>query len=218
MKPHLGDRRGSSPGRYLRWRFGESDRRPLTRVIPSSPAQTANWSRPLRRRAARTARPARVRIRSRKPCTLARRRLFGWNVRLLTGTPGRSGGCFQIKSGHATRAASRSPDISQGSTAEATWVSLLTVRGILLKVKLNPQHRDFHNVSASDDLGCGKLWFAVGFRGLATRHRVGKPQCIALHTLWMNLWTTSCVCDRYGRTDGDSKQGKTVRRGERIGE
>ncbi len=87
-----------------------------------------------------------------------------------------------------------------------------------MKVKLNPQHRDFHNVSASDDLGCGKLWFAVGFRGLATRHRVGKPQCIALHTLWMNLWTTSCVCDRYGRTDGDSKQGKTVRRGERIGE
>jgi hypothetical protein len=41
--------------------------------------------RPLRRRAARTARPARVRMRSRNPCVLARRRLFGWNVRLLTG-------------------------------------------------------------------------------------------------------------------------------------
>jgi hypothetical protein len=36
------------------------------------------------RRAARTARPARVRIRSRKPWVLARRRLFGWYVRLLT--------------------------------------------------------------------------------------------------------------------------------------
>src|SRR6516162_11175543 len=35
------------------------------------------------------ARPARVRMRSRKPCLLARRRLFGWNVRLLTGAPGR---------------------------------------------------------------------------------------------------------------------------------
>ena len=30
------------------------------------------------------ARPARVRIRSRKPCVFARRRLFGWKVRLLT--------------------------------------------------------------------------------------------------------------------------------------
>src|SRR5450432_134315 len=30
------------------------------------------------------ARPARVRIRNRNPWVLARRRLFGWNVRLLT--------------------------------------------------------------------------------------------------------------------------------------
>lgn len=41
----------------------------------------------MRRRAARMARPARVRIRRRNPCVLARRRLFGWNVRLLTGSP-----------------------------------------------------------------------------------------------------------------------------------
>ena len=40
--------------------------------------------RPLARRAERIARPARVRIRSRKPCFLWRRRLFGWKVRLLT--------------------------------------------------------------------------------------------------------------------------------------
>ena len=51
--------------------------------------QALSWSRPLRLRAARTARPARVRMRSRKPCVFARRRLFGWNVRLLTGAPGR---------------------------------------------------------------------------------------------------------------------------------
>ena len=51
--------------------------------------QALSRSRPLRLRAARTARPARVRIRSRKPCVFARRRLFGWNVRLLTGTPGK---------------------------------------------------------------------------------------------------------------------------------
>ncbi len=39
--------------------------------------QTLTRARPLRRRAASTARPARVRMRSRKPCVFARRRLFG---------------------------------------------------------------------------------------------------------------------------------------------
>ena len=51
--------------------------------------QALSRSRPLCLRAARTARPARVRIRSRKPCVFARRRLFGWNVRLLTEAPGK---------------------------------------------------------------------------------------------------------------------------------
>ena len=47
---------------------------------------TLTLARPFRRRAASTARPALVRIRSRNPCVLARRRLLGWNVRLLTGS------------------------------------------------------------------------------------------------------------------------------------
>ncbi len=52
-------------------------------------AQVARRLRPLRRRPARIARPARVRMRRRKPCVLLRLRLFGWNVRLLTrNTPG----------------------------------------------------------------------------------------------------------------------------------
>jgi hypothetical protein len=50
----------------------------------SGSCQADSSSRPLRRRADRMARPARVRIRSRKPCVLARRRLLGWKVRLLT--------------------------------------------------------------------------------------------------------------------------------------
>jgi hypothetical protein len=49
--------------------------------------QALSRSRPLRRRDAMIARPARVRMRSRKPWTFARRRLFGWNVRLLTRAP-----------------------------------------------------------------------------------------------------------------------------------
>ncbi len=48
--------------------------------------QAVSERRPLRRRPDTMARPARVRIRSRKPCTLARRRLFGWKVRLPLAT------------------------------------------------------------------------------------------------------------------------------------
>lgn len=47
--------------------------------------QAVSRARPLVRREATIARPARVRIRSRNPCVFARRRLFGWKVRLLTG-------------------------------------------------------------------------------------------------------------------------------------
>ncbi len=47
-------------------------------------SQAESFSRPLRRRPARIARPARVDIRRRKPCVRARRRLLGWKVRLLT--------------------------------------------------------------------------------------------------------------------------------------
>ena len=46
--------------------------------------QADSSERPFWRRAAKMARPARVRMRRRKPWVLALRRLFGWNVRLLT--------------------------------------------------------------------------------------------------------------------------------------
>ncbi len=74
-------------------------RRRLRRRAPRAPGhrldrrprrsdQTARRLRPLPRRAEITERPARVRIRRRKPCVLARRRLFGWKVRLLTAVSG----------------------------------------------------------------------------------------------------------------------------------
>ncbi len=49
--------------------------------------QAESSVRPLARRAERMPRPARVRMRARKPCFLARRRLLGWKVRLLMVTP-----------------------------------------------------------------------------------------------------------------------------------
>lgn len=67
-----------SVARRIRFRAGN------TRKACGRPGQAESSLRPLRRRADTMARPARVRIRSRKPCVLARRRLFGWKVRLLT--------------------------------------------------------------------------------------------------------------------------------------
>jgi hypothetical protein len=105
------------PARLARWGLG----------------QTASCSRPLRRRAASTARPARVRMRMRKPWTFARRRLFGWNVRLLTGTPETRCG---VRGGHAVRRAVRTwPARSQAAPTDATGVSLLTVKAIGAQVK-----------------------------------------------------------------------------------
>jgi hypothetical protein len=53
-----------------------SDRRILCSRA-STGTYTASRERPLRRRAAMIARPARVRMRRRKPWVFARRRLFG---------------------------------------------------------------------------------------------------------------------------------------------
>lgn len=46
-----------------------------------APDQAESLWRPFWRRERRIARPARVDIRCRNPCLLARRRFFGWNVR-----------------------------------------------------------------------------------------------------------------------------------------
>lgn len=55
-----------------------------------STCQADSSERPLRRRAERIARPARVFMRARKPWVRERRRLLGWNVRLLKGSLRRS--------------------------------------------------------------------------------------------------------------------------------
>ena len=51
------------------------------RAVSDAPDQADRRTRPLRRRALRIARPARVELRWRKPCRLARLRLLGWKVR-----------------------------------------------------------------------------------------------------------------------------------------
>jgi hypothetical protein len=91
---------------------------------------TLTLARPFRRRAARTARPALVRMRSRNPCVLARRRLFGWNVRLLTGgsTFGRGGGVGTTGVITGSRAARRASaqQTAQGKAFESVHVTRIT--------------------------------------------------------------------------------------------
>jgi hypothetical protein len=48
--------------------------------------QADNRLRPFSRRALMMDRPARVRIRARKPCLRARRRVLGWKVRFTAGS------------------------------------------------------------------------------------------------------------------------------------
>ncbi len=70
--------------------------RPEGGPVPDTPDQADSRSRPLRRRAARTARPARVLMRTRNPCVFLRLRLFGWNVRFTVLSPGRSANTHPI--------------------------------------------------------------------------------------------------------------------------
>jgi hypothetical protein len=105
--------------------YGQRELRASTHPGLGRQDQALSRSRPLRLRAARTARPARVRMRSRKPCVLARRRLFGWNVRLLTGAPGKIVTSFSIRkfalltSASGSSSALPAPTTRTGSTARA---------------------------------------------------------------------------------------------------
>jgi hypothetical protein len=93
--------------------------------------QALSWSRPLRLRAARMARPARVRMRSRKPCVLARRRLFGWNVRLLTGTPGQGSCCGHARTARGSRIHHRLPSGTPPFASRAPLTRLRLWKAIL---------------------------------------------------------------------------------------
>ncbi len=66
--------------------YGPNGEQFMTPYLPVPMDQAVSLARPLPRRADTMARPARVRIRRRNPWTRARRRLFGWNVRLPLAT------------------------------------------------------------------------------------------------------------------------------------
>jgi hypothetical protein len=100
-------------------RSQRAKRRPFT----NRPDQADRRERPLVRRRRRTARPAFVRIRRRKPCFLLRRRLFGWNVLFTHGLlerPGHPRGWGALR---------RVPRIDTGAPAHTATTEGLRRRG-----------------------------------------------------------------------------------------
>lgn len=81
--------------------------------------QADKRARPLSRLAFRIARPARVFMRARNPCLRLRRRLFGWYVRLVTGSHPIPVGARLLRSGNQHReilgALRRPQDYSRGA-------------------------------------------------------------------------------------------------------
>jgi chromosomal replication initiator protein len=107
-------------------------------------------------------------------------------------------------------------------TADVAWVSLLTVRAILVQVKLSfsgtagGQHRDFHNEAVAGDLGCGKIETRRSPSGGRLPPRDGETcTAVHVHTLWTSLWTTSCGL-AVDTVDPARSSGNAARRGERI--
>ena len=94
--------------------------------------QADSSERPLRRRAARIARPARVRIRWRKPWVRLRRRRLGWNVRLVTGGLPLSSRSDRFEGVVPTH---RSQSAEARSAERRVNGDLLTVRGTAKAVK-----------------------------------------------------------------------------------
>jgi hypothetical protein len=130
------------------------------RLTTDAPDQAERFARPLERRRRITARPARLRIRSRKPCFFFRLRLFGWYVRFIHGLlerPGRGkgpgAGARQLLS---TRASGR--------------MSLRAVR--------DQQQSNIHQDSSDDSPDDSPAWDCAGVQR-ANGRRVGFSRTLS---------------------------------------
>lgn len=103
----------------------------FSRAGAGNTTQADSSARPLRRRAERMERPARVLMRARKPWVRARRRLLGWYVRLLTG---------------------RLPTVSKGGSQHLAWP--LTVGTTQVGMLINGEH---HAKTSADFSGLSSL-------------------------------------------------------------
>jgi hypothetical protein len=120
----------------------------------------------LRRRVDRIARPARVRIRRRNPWVFARRRLFGWNVRLLTEHSKIADGARRARRGPFWATAYGTGGGRPGQTRPATRVSPAG--------RVKPTRRQ-------PEIDCGERVVAAHITLLASRRRRSPPPCGVAH-------------------------------------
>jgi hypothetical protein len=106
-----------------------SGQRAEGRSLTNRPDQAERRERPLARRRRRTARPAFVRIRRRKPCFLLRLRLFGWNVLFTHGLLGRPDHAARVPGAHAPSSNRHHPIWSRRFATRRSTAHSATAKG-----------------------------------------------------------------------------------------
>lgn len=170
-------------------------------AITDSPDQADRRRRPLRRRDRRTLRPARVDMRARKPCFLARRRLLGWNVR-FTGPPRRTG--QELLSG---RRPSMEQDWSDADPGRRTDVGGAPVRGATVEGGRRMRQHDRRATVPRPSTGLdpdGHWW---SDRGRYPSERIGQ----GYPHVWTSLWNRARGRGSQCRSNRQNSCGQPVR-------
>lgn len=153
--------------------------------------QAESFARPRRRRDARIERPARVRIRRRKPCFFERRRVFGWKVRLDTSE-------FLLEKSDRSFDGHRSPTskVNHGHAA-VVGQDYPTVRGLQPAVKLMGIRQPDTSRPRDTPMAINRLSNSAcrGHSTLLTSppkrlfHKVSGIQALWIHSVWKTMWT-----------------------------
>jgi hypothetical protein len=180
------------------------------------------------------ARPARVRMRNRKPWVFARRRLFGWNVRLLTRGLQEEGSvrplCHRGRKlcGPQVRRNSygTGPPPTRSNLVpppKGNWCHPLKTTGPTLKEQ---EFHPVHNTFVTQDTACGERLEAQGGTLLAShgpdlvevdRRSSDMMQCTerrqcCVHRLWTTVWTNDLLTTTNNRNRAQIHR-ETARRG-----
>lgn len=145
--------------------------------------------RPLRRRAARMARPARVRIRWRKPWFLARRRLFGWNVRLLTVL-----GFRQVE-------ASRRRRLWSGDSDRVVWTGAVH-RGATDRPRSSGRHNPDPGMRSAPSVI--HTWIRSSRRAMVSAGETGRDADVSGQDPLTGIWP-DCTTVREGSGEGQTR-------------
>jgi hypothetical protein len=161
------------------------------------------------------ARPARVRMRNRKPWVFARRRLFGWNVRLLTRGLQEKGPVRPLSHRGRKLCGPQVRRNSYGTGPPPTRSNLVP-----------PLKDPVQNTFVTQDTACGERLEAQGGTLLASHGpdlvevnrrssdmmRAAKRTLCCVHRLWTTVWTNDLLTTKNTRNRAQIHR-VTARRG-----